>query len=916
MKKIFTLFAAILCFAAFSAKADVFTTSPAILQDQSTDVVITFHADECPVAGLKNLSTDLYAHVGATINGNSWQKAPAWKDNSAKYLFKRVSNNTYELKIGNIREYFALNDADKLTQVCIIARTADGSVQTADYFIDVHPEGFNISLTSTPSSKFFTSATTYNITANSTMAADLKIYVDGELKKEASNATVLPYSQTFSTPGHGWQVKATATANGETIETVMDIYYVNINGAVQENYPGGVPRQGAVKNADGSVTFCLLAPQKKNVMIVGSWDDYKFLEKNSMKYQDYNGYRYFWTTVTGLANDQYYMYYYLVDGQYAVGDPYSHLVLDFMSDKWLKDTQPAGIFPDRPQYPNDKISEADGIMLAVYKGDLDDYKWKVNNFKIKDRNSLVIYEMLFRDFTGTDTIADGTVREAINKIPYLKDLGVTAVELLPIMEFDGNNSWGYNTNFYMAPDKAYGSPDDYKEFIDKCHQNGIAVILDIVFNHTPGLAPWYKMYPQGSNPFYNPDAPHDYSVYEDIRQEYEPWKIHWKDVIEYWLKVYKVDGFRFDLVKGLGDSDSYKSGTEAYNQSRINNMIRLHKNITDVNPDAIHINEHLAGAQEENEMAKDGQYNWNKQTGIATSYAKGNGADFKYFMSTACSRLETSTIDYAVSHDEEQIGYGARYDKTNSKTRSSKSLRAAMLGSVGAQMMLFPGPKMIWMFQELGDEQQLPSEGRTDPKFLVWDNLDDTEYVRIYQAYKDIINLRKDNPELFANSQIVTLDGFNGGTGVRSIRLTAGDKEIIGFFNPSPDNKSAVATATPNKLSMNNYQLISTNDKKIISGEFPGLVAQNGGKLGVELTQGCYAVYATANVAGVEEVIADGFADNSVKVYAGAGEIFISGEYSNVAVYNAAGQLQHSLKVAPGLYIVNVDGNATKVIVR
>ena len=133
------------------------------------------------------------------------------------------------------------------------------------------------------------------------------------------------------------------------------------------------------------------------------------------------------------------------------------------------------------------------MMLGVYRGDIDEYEF--SDFTIPDHDNLVIYELLFRDFTGNEGVAsaNGTVRKAIEKIPYLKDLGVNAVELMPIMEFNGNNSWGYNTNFYLAPDKAYGSPTDYKDFIEECHKAGIAVILDIVFNQSDGLHPWLSL---------------------------------------------------------------------------------------------------------------------------------------------------------------------------------------------------------------------------------------------------------------------------------------------------------------------------------------------------------------------------------------------------------------------------------------
>ena len=176
----------------------------------------------------------------------------------------------------------------------------------------------------------------------------------------------------------------------------------------------------------------------------------------------------------GLANDQYYPYYFIVDDTYRVGDPYAHLVLDPYNDRYLA----ADVWPDRPQYP----SEIQGVMLGVYRGDIDDYNF--SDFTIPAHDNLIVYEMLFGDFTGTDGLneGNGTVAKAIEKIPYIKSLGFNAVELMPIMEFNGNNSWGYNTNFYMAPDKAYGSPRDYKDFIEACHGEGIAVILDIVFN--------------------------------------------------------------------------------------------------------------------------------------------------------------------------------------------------------------------------------------------------------------------------------------------------------------------------------------------------------------------------------------------------------------------------------------------------
>jgi 1,4-alpha-glucan branching enzyme len=92
-----------------------------------------------------------------------------------------------------------------------------------------------------------------------------------------------------------------------------------------------------------------------------------------------------------------------------------------------------------------------------------------------EKDKLVVYELLVRDFD-----AGRNYQSIIDRIDYFKNLKINAIELLPVMEFEGNESWGYNTSFHMALDKFYGSSSKLKEMIDVCHQNGIAVILDVL----------------------------------------------------------------------------------------------------------------------------------------------------------------------------------------------------------------------------------------------------------------------------------------------------------------------------------------------------------------------------------------------------------------------------------------------------
>ena len=157
--------------------------------------------------------------------------------------------------------------------------------------------------------------------------------------------------------------------------------------------------------------------------------------------------------------------------------------------------------------------------MSAFKINKDTYNWQVSDYRIEDKNDLVIYELLVRDFTD-NSYGEGSIKAALGQIDYLKNLGVNAIELMPVQEFDGNDSWGYGTHAYFAMDKAYGTRNDYKAFIDACHQSGMAVILDVVYNHATGAHPYAALYWDGdktatNNPWFNRYAPHQWGVYHD-----------------------------------------------------------------------------------------------------------------------------------------------------------------------------------------------------------------------------------------------------------------------------------------------------------------------------------------------------------------------------------------------------------------
>lgn len=919
MQKSYLTILAAMLLGVFGMKAQVVTTDPPVLQESSPNVVIYYHADQ----GNKGLinqpaSSPIYAHTGVITNKSAnlsdWKYGPSkWGDNAPKYKLTYVSPNLWKLDIGNIREYYGITDnSEKVLKLAFVFRNADctkegKTASGGDIFVDVVDAGLQVSLTSSLQGGLVTPGNeNVTFTASCTQAAALSIDVNGTQVASQQNATSLSVPYTFATNGD-YTVTATAAIGELTVTDQLQFSYPK--SSQQQDYPGGVPKMGSVRQPDGSVLFCIAAPLKNTAMIVGSWDDYQIKESNTMYYQDYDGNRYFWIRVDGLSATEAYPYYYYIDA-ICVGDPYAKLVLDPNNDKYI----PSSVYPDLIPYPTDKISVSN-LPLAVYQENINDYNWRITNFRGVDKTRLSIYELLVRDFTGTEGKADGngTIRGAIAKIPYLKTLGINAIELLPINEFNGNISWGYNPNFYFAPDKAYGTPADYKEFIDECHAQGIAVILDMVFNQTDGLHPWYQLYMSGSNPFYNANAPHAYSVLNDWNQGNPLVQKQFEDCLRYWLTEYKVDGFRFDLVKGLGDNESYANSgdaaTNAYNASRIARMKRLHAVMKEVNPDAYLINENLAGAQEENDMAADGELNWANLNTQGGQYAMGyqTNSSLERFYAPDDNRSWGSTVSYLESHDEQRLAY---LQNQNGATGVRGNLSASMhrLGSAAAQMLLSPGSHMIWQFSELGNYDNTKNANggnNTDPKTVRWNLFDNADRHGLYQTYANLNGIRKNNPDLFdqtaAFSNNVGQQWWNQG---RTIYLSAGSKELICVINPNTTGESVVNA---------NFKTQNQDDYRVLCASYNTTPSFNAASGQVTVPANCFVVIANNAVNSVASINTD---NSRVSVYGGYGRIVVSGDTSKVQVYDLAGRKMQSLEVPAGIYLVKAGAETIKVVVK
>ena len=914
---------------AFAVEAQVVTSSPAVLQTNSSDIVLTFHADRGD-AGLANLpqGQKVYAHTGVLLNTaastGDWSAAPSWGDNAAKYELTRVDTNTWTLNIGTIASYYGISqtEADRVVDLMFVFRNADGSrtgrgTGGADIAVPVQKAGFVVTISSSVSGSVVTTDAPVDLTVHASAPAEIALYLDTTSSsplKSAADATELTYSHSLTEPGvYRFIATARSAATGETATDTLTLSRPVTS--QEADFPGGVPRMGYTQNADGTVTFCLAAPGKSSVIVVGDWHDWMVDPSGAMHYQDYEGNRYFWITLPNLNDGKNHLYYYLVDGQRAVADPYARLILDPWNDRYI----PADVFPNLPAYPSNLVPN--GTPLAIYNSDIDQYDWEVETFRGVDQSQLVIYELLIRDFTGTEgqANAEGTVKGVLGKLDYLKSLGVNAIELMPIMEFNGNNSWGYNTNFYFAPDKAYGTPDDYRLLIDECHKRGMAVILDIVFNQSDGLHPWYMMYDIAENPFYNGSAPHAYSVLNDWNQDNALVQQQWRDCLEYWLTAYKADGFRFDLVKGLGTNASYgntyypetntfgtpsDANTNRYNATRVARMRELHDAMRLVNPDAYFINENLATAEEENQMAEDGEINWANVNAASISFACGRTNDMNRFYAPLDNRTWGSTVSYAESHDEQRLAYEQTVNGA-SGVKGNTQMSMRLLGGVAAQMLMAPGAHMIWQFQELGDAQNTKKAdggNNTDPKRVVWSLLDDPDHEGLMNTYRELCALRADNPELFEESADVA---YNCGTAQwgsgRVIRLANNGKELYALVNGRTTMQRTINPGFTSDAS--GYKLVAAS-----YGTEPTMSGAS-----VTVPAGAFAIYANDAVLGIESVVTP---DGGILVEVdAANNVTVSGAES-FQLYNVAGQPVSPRGVAPGLYIVRAGASARSILIR
>lgn len=710
------------------------TTVPTFIQKSyNGEVTIVFNPNEGN-KGMKN-AKQCYAHTGVTYNGKSWQNCGTWRDGKDKYKMTKNADGNWELHITpDIHTYYGVSSSTTITQLCFVfndgpsgsleGKTASGG----DYFVDLYDSGLAL-VCNTPANDVMIEANdTVAFSFTTSEEADYILMVDNIEKGRGCGTT---YNQTLTFPDKGtYTVTLTATTATDTSRCARTVTVMAPT--IQKPLPAGIELgQNFDATNTSSVTLCTFAAANKQandpsvlvpakaVYVVGDFNDWKVSEQ----YQMYRDSCHFWLPITVTAGKEH-QYQYLViraDGkQVYLSDAFAPV--QYWSDNGYR----SSLTTDQTPYQWDEATL---------------------NFKRPDKNNLVIYEMWVYDYTSKRNFAG-----VMERLDYIQQLGVNAIEFMPVCEFDGDYNWGYSPNHYFAVDTQYGTPNEFRQLIDSIHARGMAVIMDMVFNHATGNNPQNKLYPYGSelayNPWFNVTAPHSDNVYEDWNHDFPETRKMFTRALRYWLTEYKVDGFRMDLSHGFCGKtyDAFDNICHYYDSA-----------IVATSPDAYFILEHWGSkmSTERPQLINRGMLCWHNINNAYSQMAMG------YQTSDGISEANRKGyVSYCESHDEERNYYKAKtYGKGLVKTDETTRLRR--VPTTLALNILLSGPKMIWQFNELGYDYSInstkgsstiSSNNRTSvkeqPEKLGWFN--NALRMEQYSKVAHIIRLRTQRmPDLF-----------------------------------------------------------------------------------------------------------------------------------------------------------------------
>ena len=670
--------------------------------------------------GLASYSGTIYAHTGLTIDASTpWQNVIGnWGDNGVQPALQLVSGNVYKLDLTpTIKQFYSYAGIGTITSINIVLRSADRSQQTSD--LEINVGAFQVSLTSPTvnSTTIISSGGNLSITASNTNGnANYVLKANGTTINTQNNIASYSFTHTNLTSNQNYELEVTLAST-----TIVKKFSILIDPVTAFEIMPTDYQDGITYLNDTEAVLVLFAIGKDFVYVAGSFNNWQPNASYAMK-RDFTRNNKFWIKLTGLTSGQIETYQYWVVDKTPIAnspslvktaDPYSTLVLSPFDDPFI----PSSTYPNLPAYPIGQDREVSVLQTAQTP-----YNWQVTNFAKPKKEDLIVYEVLIRDFD-----ADRNFQDLIDKVDYFKNLNINAIELMPVMEFEGNESWGYNTAFHRALDKFYGTEDKFRELVDTFHQNGIAVILDLAFNHAFGRNPMVRMWmndpdgdgwgePSIENPYFNETAKHSFSVGNDFDHSNPFTKNFVKSTLKHWIEDFKIDGIRWDLTKGFTQncSESDFNCTDSFQADRVAVLKEYADHSWSLDPEHYVIFEHLGGDAEEQEWANyrlgegKGIMMWSEMWNSYKNLAQGQSSsiDISRIGHTAHGFTGKRTIGYPESHDKDRIMY-EMFQFGVSGVSGNLNTDLTRMSALGAVFLTVPGPKMVWHFADLGMDDSI-----------------------------------------------------------------------------------------------------------------------------------------------------------------------------------------------------------------